>query len=85
MSFFTADQLTEITEIIRGYPQAAQIALETQRISLEKMRVRSEILRMAKDTLIENRSTMPAESRAITAEEIQTFANTFLSFTDPAE
>lgn len=85
MSTFTAEQLTELTEIIHGNSRPAQLALERERVSLEKMRVRAEVLRMAKDTLVENRSTMPVESRAITAEEIQTFANTFLSFTDPAE
>ena len=87
MSTFTPEQIAELATIINGHrtpPDSDKlIELDQKRIDLDKMRIRADVLRMSKEALIENRNSMPAESRAISANDVTAFATAFMNFADP--
>lgn len=62
----------------------AQLALQDSQLAkqseLEARRTRLEAVRLAKETLIENARSKPADSRAVTADDIQAFAQTLVSY-----
>lgn len=61
---------------------ADQIAMERDRLAHTKLGFRMEAVRLAKDLLIENARVKPVEQRNISAEEITSFAEKIMSFTE---
>jgi len=63
-----------------------QTAIDAARFANQKEaeipRMRLEALRMAKDVLTENARSKPADSRDITAEDITSFADTLMAYTN---
>ena len=59
---------------------AKESGRQSHELAMEARRTRMEALRMARDVLTENRRSEPADSRALTADDITTFANSLLAY-----
>jgi hypothetical protein len=64
--------------------QANQTASETQRnanvVAMEAKRIKVDMVKLAKEVLVENARSLPVESRNLTAEQIQAYAASLISY-----
>lgn len=54
----------------------------TNNINLENKRARLEAIRLAKEVLLENARSKPVDSREVSVDDIQQYANNLLKFID---
>ena len=71
----TAEQQAEV-----DLENAKASSRQAHELAMETRRNRMEVMRVARDTLTENRRREPADSRAISASDITTYADSLLSY-----
>jgi len=62
------------------FQEAMDAGRRTHDLEMEQRRAKLEAVRLAKETLLENSRSKPVDSRDVSAEEINSYANTLVGY-----
>jgi hypothetical protein len=62
------------------FQEAMDAGRRTHDLEMEHRRAKLEAVRLAKETLLENSRSKPVDSRDVSAEEINSYANTLVGY-----
>jgi len=62
------------------FQEVMEVNRQTHELKMEQKRAKLEAVRLAKEILLENSRSKPVDSRDVSAEEINTYADTLVNY-----